>query len=163
MPFGLSYAGYVVAVGAAMLYGPADTGPAFRAHDLTFGTTVQPWVTTGEEKVITYTYRSAGQVWGKFTPIYAIGVSDRHMVFAAAGLGRPLDVFGVKVMPYAGPALYTDPDQNNWIQFRTGFDIRQTLGKSAALTAGFYHISNGQANAASADVDVAHFGISMKF
>lgn len=163
MPFGVTYATYVVAVGLAMIYGPADPAPKYIPYDVTYGIKIKPWVSQGQDKVLTLTHRGRGTVWGKFTPIYALGISDADMAFLSVGLGRSLDVFGIKVMPHAGPVLYTDPLKNDLLQFRTGFDIVQPLGDNIALTGGFYHISNGQANAASADIDVAHFGISMKF
>ena len=163
MPFGLTYAEFVMGMGLAMFFGPADQAPQTNHNSLTLGTAVQPWVEPGEENFLTFTHRRAGVVWGKFTPIYAVGISDQGTAFASAGLGRPLDVLGVKVLPFTGPALYFDNNNNDIIQFRTGFDITQSLGDTLTLSGGYYHISNAQANAPSADVDVAHIGLKLRF
>lgn len=163
MPFGLTYAEFVIGIGLSMLYGPVDLAPQTQQNAVTIGTAVQPWDQPWEEDFITFTHRREGVVWGKFTPIYAVGLSDQGTVFASAGLGRPLDILGIKVLPFTGPALYFDNRNNDILQFRTGFDITQTLGDNLSLTGGYYHISNAQANAPSADIDVAHLGISLRF
>ncbi len=163
MPFGLTYAGFVVGIGLSMLFGPADPAAPTQQNALTFGTAVQPWVSPGAENFITFTHREDGLIWGKFTPIYAVGLSDKGTAFVSAGLGRPLDVWGVKVLPFTGPTLYFDNNNNDILQFRTGFDITQNLGEALTLSGGYYHISNGQANAPSADVDVAHLGLKLRF
>jgi hypothetical protein len=161
MPFGLTYAEFVMGVGLSMFFGPADTAPPRSDWAMTLGT-----VTAGQtsgERFFTLTRREQHQVWGKFQPIYALGVSNKGTAFASAGLGRPLDVFGVKVMPFTGPALYFDNQNNDLLQFRTGFDITQSLGENLTLSGGYYHISNAQNNAPSADKDVVHLGINFRF
>ncbi len=163
MPFGLTYAGFVMGIGLSMLFGPADKSPQTTSNALTFGTTVQPWVTPGAENLLTLTHRRSDLVWGRFTPIYALGLSNKGTAFLAAGLGRPLDIGGLKVLPHFGPVLFTDPYNNDLLQFRTGFDISQSIGKNLSVSAGYYHISNGQANAPSADIDVAHLGMHLRF
>lgn len=163
MPFGLTYAEFVMGMGLAMFYGPADQAPNVPQNTLTLGTAVQPGAALGEENFLTFTHRSDGVVWGKFTPIYALGLSDQGTAFASAGLGRPLDIWGLKVMPFTGPALYFDNKNNDIIQFRTGFDITQSFGENLTLAGGYYHISNAQANAPSADIDVAHIGLKLRF
>ncbi|MDZ7905036.1 MAG: hypothetical protein U5N55_04155 [Cypionkella sp.] len=163
MPFGLTYAEFVIGIGLAMFFGPNDSAPQQRQNALTLGTAVQPWVGPGDENFITYTHRREGLVWGKFTPIYSFGLSDDGTAFVSAGLGRPLNIWGVKVLPFTGPALYYDNNNNDLLQFRTGFDITQNLGENLSLSGGYYHISNGQANAPSADIDVAHLGIKLRF
>lgn len=163
MPFGLTYAEFVFGLGLTMLFGPADQSAQTQQNSLTFGTAVHFSVTPGDENFITFTHRRSGVVWGKFTPIYALGASDQGTGFASAGLGRPLDVLGIKVLPFTGPALYFDSKNSDLLQFRTGFDITQTLGANLTLSGGYYHISNGQANVTSADIDVAHIGLNLRF
>lgn len=163
MPFGLTYAEFVIGVGLAMFYGPADTSPTARQNSLTFGTLTHRENLIGTENFATFTQRHDTLIWDKFNPIYAIGVSDKGTAFASAGLGRALDVFGVKIFPFTGPALYISNDNKDLLQFRTGFDITQTLGSNLTLTGGYYHISNAQANDPSADIDVAHLGIAWRF
>jgi hypothetical protein len=163
MPFGLTYAEFVLGMGLSMLYGPADTAAPQPHTALTFGTTMQSWTVPGDENFVTLTHTTDKAFWHKFTPIYALGASNRGTSFASVGLGRRLDVFGIKVMPFTGPALYFDNNDNNNIQFRTGFDITQNLSETVQLSGGYYHISNGQANAPSADIDIAHIGMTIKF
>lgn len=163
MPFGLTYAEFVIGIGLAMLYGPADQAPQSPQTSLTLGTTVMPWVPFGQEDFITLTHRRDGVVWGKFTPVYGFGLSDKGTVFASAGLGRRLDIWGAKVLAFTGPALYFDNQNNDILQFRTGFDITQEFGKNFQISGGYYHISNAQANAPSADIDVAHIGLTWTF
>ncbi len=163
MPIGLTYAEFVLGMGLAMFFGPADQGAQSMQNALTLGTAVQPSVAPGHENFLTFTHRRDGVVWGKFTPIYSLGLSDQGTAFASAGLGRPLDVFGIKVMPFTGPALYVDKNNNDILQFRTGFDITQNLGEHLSLSGGYYHISNAQANTPSADIDVAHIGLKLRF
>lgn len=163
MPFGLTYAEFVMGIGLSMFYGPADIAPQAPQWALTLGTTTHNAATPFEENFLTLTHRRDGVVWGKFTPIYAAGLSDQGTGFVSAGLGRPLDVFGIKVMPFTGPAFYFDKNNSDSLQFRTGFDITQPLGETMALSGGYYHISNAQNNAASADIDVAHLGLKVQF
>jgi hypothetical protein len=163
MPFGLTYAEFVIGIGLSMLYGPADLAPQTQQNSVTIGTAVQPWDEPWDENFITLTHRRDGVVWGKFTPIYAVGMSNQGTTFVSAGLGRPLDILGIKVLPFTGPALYFDNKNNDIVQFRTGFDITQNLGDNLTLSGGYYHISNGQANEPSADVDVAHIGLKLRF
>ena len=163
MPFGLTYAAYVVGIGLSMDFGPADTSAPQSQSALSLGTVVMPWVDPGSENFLTFSHIGRQVVWGKFNPVYGVGVSDHETAFVSAGLGRRLDIFGVKVTAFAGPALFVDNDSNDLIQFRTGFDITQTLGDLVTLNGGYYHISNGQANAASADFDAAHLGLVLRF
>ncbi len=163
MPFGLTYAEFVIGIGLSMLYGPADLAPQIQQNSVTIGTAVQPWDGPWEENFVTFTHRRDGIVSGKFTPIYAVGLSNEGTAFVSAGLGRPLDILGLKVLPFTGPALYFDNKNNDVLQFRTGFDITQNLSDNLTLSGGYYHISNGQANEPSADVDVAHIGLKLRF
>ncbi len=163
MPFGLTYAEFVIGIGLSMLYGPADLAPQTQQNAFSIGIAVQPWGEAWDENFLTYTDRRDGIVWGKFTPIYTVGVSDQGTAFVSAGLGRPLDILGIKVLPFTGPALYFDNRNNDIVQFRTGFDITQNLGDNLSLSGGYYHISNAQANAPSADIDVAHLGLTLRF
>jgi hypothetical protein len=163
MPFGLTYAEFVMGVGLSMFFGPADTAPPAAQWSTTLGTVTVGAGDVFDENVLTLTHRQSQQIWGKLQPIYAIGVSDQGMAFASAGLGRPLDVFGLKITPFTGPALYFDNNNNDVLQFRTGFDITQTVSDTLSLTGGYYHISNAQNNATSADIDVAHIGAVIKF
>lgn len=163
MPFGLTYAEFVIGIGLSMLYGPADLAHQSQQNSVSIGTAVQSWDEAWTENFVTFTHRSDGVVWGKFTPIYAVGLSNQGTSFVSAGLGRPLAILGIKVMPFTGPALYFDNRNNDIVQFRTGFDITQSLGDNLALSAGYYHISNAQANAPSADIDVAHLGLTLRF
>lgn len=167
MPFGLTYAEFVMGIAASMLFGPADQTVDMAAlrpqTSLSFGTAVQPWTQPGDENFLTLTHIPDQTVWHKFTPIYALGLSDQGTTFASIGLGRRLDIFGLKVMPFTGPALYGDHNGNDLLQFRTGFEITQNLSETLQLSGGYYHISNGQANAPSADVDIAHIGLVFEF
>lgn len=163
MPFGLTYAEFVMGVGLSMFFGPADVAPQAHSWALTLGTTTQAAATRFDENFVTLTHRRDAKVWGAFTPIYALGVSDQGTGFVSAGVGRPLDVFGLKITPHAGPALFSDTKNSDSLQFRTGFDINQPLGPNTALSGGYYHISNAQNNDTSADVDVAHLGLKVKF
>lgn len=163
MPFGLTYASFVFGIGLSMFLGPADPTAPQAQDSLSLGTAVTPGVDFGSENLLTFTRRSDQMVWGKFHPIYAIGMSDQNTAFVSAGLGRRLDIWGVQVMPFTGPALYIDRNHNDILQFRTGFDITQDFGNKITLTGGYYHISNGQANEASADLDVAHLGFTILF
>lgn len=162
MPFGLTYAAFVAGIGLSMVFGPVDPTAPQSSHALSLGTTVMPWA-QGEQNFATSTQISDQVIWHRFNPIYALGLSDQGTGFISAGLGRKLDVFGVKVMPFTGPTLYFDNDNNDILQFRTGFEISQNLTENLTLTGGYYHISNGQANAASADIDVAHLGLKLRF
>lgn len=163
MPFGLTYAEFVMGVGLSMFFGPADVAPQQQQWTATLGTATVGAGDPFEENFLTLTHRRDGVVWGKFTPIYGIGLSDQGTGFVSAGLGSPLEVFGIKVMPFTGPALYSDTKNSDLIQFRTGFDITQTVTDKLALSGGYYHISNAQNNATSADIDVAHLGLKINF
>lgn len=162
MPFGLTYASFVVGIGLSMFFGPADNTPPSAGSSLSLGTTVMPWAHQ-TENLITFTHTTDQLVWNRFNPIYALGLSDQGTGFISAGLGRRLDVFGIEIMPFTGPTLYFDKNNNDVIQFRTGFEINQPLSDSLTLTGGYYHISNAQANVTSADLDVAHIGLRMRF
>lgn len=162
MPFGLTYGAFVAGLGLAMFFGPVDGTPPKSSLALSLGTAVMPWAHF-DENLVTLTKISDQVIWRRFNPIYAVGLSDQGTVFISAGLGRRLDVFGVKVMPFTGPALYFDDKNNDVIQFRTGFEITQEVRENLTLTGGYYHISNGQANMASADLDVAHLGLKLRF
>jgi hypothetical protein len=162
MPFGLTYAAYVTGIGLSMVFGPVDSTAPQSNRALSLGTTVMPWTHT-KENFLTYTQIGDQVIWHRFNPIYAVGLSDQGTGFISAGLGRRLDVLGVKIMPFTGPTLYFDNNNNDVIQFRTGFEITQNLSDTVILTGGYYHISNGQANAASADLDVAHLGLKLRF
>ena len=162
MPFGLTYAVFVAGIGLSMVFGPVDTNAPLSTRGLSLGTTSKVGA-VGDENFVTYTQIGDQVIWKKFNPIYAVGLSDQGTAFVSAGLGRRLDVFGLKVMTYTGPTLYFDNNNNDIIQFRTGFDISQTLTENLSLTGGYYHISNGQANAPSADIDVAHLGLRLRF
>lgn len=162
MPFGLTYATFVAGIGLSMVLGPVDPTAPRSSHALTFGTTTNSGY-VGDEDFLTFTHISDQVIWNRFHPIYAVGLSDQNTAFISAGLGRRLDVFGVKVMPFTGPTLYFDKKNNDVIQFRTGFEITQDLTDTLSLTGGYYHISNAQANAPSADIDVAHLGLRMRF
>jgi hypothetical protein len=159
MPFGLTYAAFVAGIGLSMVFGPVDTTAPQSSRALSLGTVT----TLGDENFVTYTQISDQVVWNRFNPIYAVGLSDQGTGFISAGLGRRLEVFGIKIMPFTGPTLYFDKNNNDVIQFRTGFEISQNLTNTMSLTGGYYHISNGQANAASADIDVAHLGLRLRF
>lgn len=163
MPFGLTYAEFVMGIGLSMFFGPADVAPQQQQWTATLGTATVGAGDPFEENFLTLTHRRDGVVWGKFTPVYAAGLSNRGTAFASASLGRALNVFGVQVMPHTGPALYNDTKNSDLIQFRTGFDITQTFGENFVLSGGYYHISNAQNNATSADIDVAHLGLQIKF
>ncbi len=162
MPFGLTYAAFVAGIGLSMVFGPVDSTAPQSSRALSLGT-VTTSATLGDENFVTFTQINDQVVWKRFNPIYAVGLSDQGTAFISAGLGRRLDVFGIKVMPFTGPALYFDNNNNDVIQFRTGFEIGQNLTDTLSLTGGYYHISNGQANAPSADIDVAHLGLRMQF
>lgn len=162
MPFGLTYGAFVAGIGLSMFFGPLDTSAPQSSRAMSFGTEVVPW-TQGTEVFATFTQIGDQVIWHRFQPIYALGLSDQGAAFISVGLGRRLDVFGVKIMPFTGPTLYFDNRANDILQFRTGFEISTSLDENLSLTGGFYHISNGQANAASADVDVAHLGLSLLF
>lgn len=159
----LTYPIYVLGVSIAMLFGPADPAPQQNDTAFTYGPAMQDWVKTNQEYMLTLTHRRANPIWGKFRPMYSVGISNQGTVFVSAALSRPLDIFGVKVIPHFGPTLYKDNHQNDLLQFRTGFDITHSINDTLSFTGGFYHISNGQANPNSADIDVAHFGLSMRF
>lgn len=161
MPFGLTYAAFVAGIGLSMLFGPLDTTTPHASHSLSLGTSVMPWA-RGNENFVTFTHTSDQTIWNRFHPIYAVGLSDQGAGFISASLGRHLDVFGIKITPYIGPSLYFDNNNNDIVQFRTGFEISHNLTDTLSLTGGYYHISNGRANAASADIDVAHLGLKMQ-
>jgi hypothetical protein len=163
MPFGLTYAAYVMGIGLSMVFGPPDTTAAQPQSTLTLGTVVMPWAEPGSENFLTFSHTAPQVVWGRFHPVYAVGLSDQGAGFVSTGLGRRLDILGVKVTAFAGPALFVDNHNNDLLQFRTGFDINQPLGDWVTLTGGYYHISNGQANVQSADIDVAHLGFVLRF
>lgn len=162
MPFGLTYAAFVAGIGLSMVFGPADPAAPQFSRALSLGSTRVAGA-SWDENFVTLTQMGDQTVWNRFHPIYALGLSDQGTAFLSAGLARRLTVFGVKVVAYTGPALYFDKNNNDLLQFRTGFDISQNLSETLDLTAGFYHISNGQANAASADVDVAQLGLRLRF
>jgi hypothetical protein len=162
MPFGLTYGAFVAGIGLSMFFGPLDTTAPPSSRAMSFGTEVVPW-TKGTEIFVTFTQIGDQVIWHRFHPIYALGLSDQGAAYISVGLGRRLDVFGIKIMPFMGPTLYLDNRANDLLQFRTGFEISKSLGENLSLTGGFYHISNGQANAASADIDVAHVGLSLLF
>ena len=162
MPFGLTYAAYVMGVGLTMVFGPPDSSTAQSQSALSLGTVVMPWADPGSENFLTFSHTAPQLVWGRFHPVYALGLSDQGTGFVSAGLGRRLDIWGIKVTAFTGPALFFDNHNNDVLQFRTGFDIMQPLGDWVTMTGGYYHISNGQANAPSADIDVAHLGLVVR-
>jgi hypothetical protein len=163
MPFDLAAAGFAMGMGLSMLFGPADKAPQSTRNALTFGTALQPWRTLGGETIVTLTHRPQGNAMQDFAPIYSAGLSNQGMAFVSVGLGRPLDIGGLKVMPYIGPALLRSAAGSTAVQLRTGFDISQSFDNGISVTGGVYHIGNGQNNASSANITVAHLGILMKF
>lgn len=150
-------------MGLSMLFGPADMAPQSTRNALTFGTALQPWRTLGSETIITLTHRPQVNAAGGFTPIYSAGLSNRGMAFVSVGLGRPLNIGGLKLMPYIGPTLLRSSAGHTAVQLRAGLDISQAFANGLSVTGGVYHIGNGQNNASSANITVAHLGIVMKF
>lgn len=163
MPIDFTTAGFAMGMGLSMLFGTPDTAPQSTRNALTFGTAVQPWMTLGSETIVTLTHRRQGDGLRRFTPIYSTGLSNRGMAFVSVGLGRPLDMGGIKVMPHVGGALLRGKTGTDTLQLRTGFDISQALDNGMSITGGIYHIGNGQNNATSANITVAHLGVLMKF
>lgn len=171
MPFFLTYAEFVVATGAAIFFGTADPQPkpANTSRDvvLTFGTAVQRGAAPGEV-FLTATLRPDTVIWNEYSAIYAAGLSDEGAAFVSAGFGKRLAIGPFEVVPFIGPALYQKDlrdgfSETELLQFRTGFDVSTTLGKNLTVTGGFYHLSNMQINADSADIDVAHAGVVFRF
>ena len=91
MPFGLTYAEFVMGVGLSMFFGSADVAPQQQQWTATLGTATVGAGDPFDENFLTLTHRRDGVVWGKFTPIYGIGLSDQGTGFVSAGLGRPAE------------------------------------------------------------------------
>ena len=68
MPFGLTYAAYVMGVGLTMVFGPPDSSTAQSQSALSLGTVVMPWADPGSENFLTFSHTAPQLVWGGSIP-----------------------------------------------------------------------------------------------
>jgi hypothetical protein len=172
MILGLSYAQFVGIIGTTILFGPTETPNldhvGKRDVVVTFGTNATSKSGPGHDGFVTATLKPYDLSFGRFTPIYAIGVSVDGAIFASAGIGKRFDFFGAEIVPHWSPTLYQRNIENGFsqselIQFRTGFDISFEVMKDFYVNGGFYHISNAGITSKSAGIDVSHLGMKFRF
>lgn len=173
--FGLTYATYVGIVGASLVAfdGPAVTD-AQKAQDeklwvLTVGKNSPKKDTGAKDGIVSLEYRPQQEMWWRFKPLYAAGVSTDGIVYATAAVRKDFQLGPIQITPHFGPTLYQSKiDQrfsgSELIQFRTGFDILIPITKEVSIGGGYYHISNGNLNRkTSAELDITNISVQYKF
>ncbi|NTW55725.1 MAG: hypothetical protein HGB20_01615 [Chlorobiaceae bacterium] len=174
---GLSYATYVaLTAGVLVFVNPAEektAGENLPIHK-------NEWLITagsnsksgsdgpGKDVLISVDYRPDSYLFWKFKPLYAFGFAPDGAVYTSFGIRKDYRIGPVQITPFFGPALYQRDIGSRWeakelLQFRTGFDVMVPVTGEIKIGGGFYHISNGQNNDYSADIDVTHATVAFSF
>ena len=104
--------------------------------------------------------------WG-LKPVAAAGAFSDGGAWLGLGVRKDFRVGPVGMTPYTGPVLYQSrlgdgARGNEWLQFRTGFDVWMPVGSAMRLGIGHYHLSNAQITKGSADTDVWRLSVAWR-
>ncbi|NTU97994.1 MAG: hypothetical protein HGA62_09310 [Chlorobiaceae bacterium] len=169
---GLSYATYVALTAGVLIFvKPSDEiSPIHKdALMITYGSNSKCGSTgPGKDAFISADYRPDNYLFWKFKSSYAFGFSTDGAVYTAFGIRKDYKIGPVQITPFIGPALYQREIGSHWeskqlLQFRTGFDVMLPVTSEIKIGGGFYHISNGQNDDHSANIDVTHATVAFSF
>ncbi len=172
MPFGVTYAVFVGAVWAALVFGKPTEEMKRRDvqspnWSLTWGRNAPDKSAFGQDGVLTIEYRSDQELLFGLKPIYAIGSDFEGGAFVSVGLRKDFYFGRMQITPFFGPALYQsdlgDFSEGELLQLRTGIDLAYVASDRMRVSIGYFHMSNGQNNEHSAGIDVTRLAVSYRF
>jgi hypothetical protein len=166
---GMTYAAYVALVGGSMVaFDAPPTPPGATPNWLVAVGRTDPQgravAARGAQRSTTMdvewrpdTLGSWSLPWG-LKPVVAAGAFADGGAWLGTGVRKDFRLGPLGISPHTGPVLYQSrladgARSNEWLQFRTGFDVWLPLGTNARVGVGHYHLSNAQITRGSADTD----------